>query len=79
VAKWEVSKGQETSAAGELLFRAEGCVVAARRQWRAGTDLYARSLPLGCYVPSEAVDEGLSLIRRQLPLMGQIRLGHHIL
>lgn len=64
-----------TAAAGELLFRAEGARVNARRQWARGIGLYARSEPLGCFMPPEKVHEGLVLIYRELSLIGHLRSG----
>jgi hypothetical protein len=58
------------------LFRAEGARVIARRQWAAGADLYARSRLVGCFMPPDAVEEGLALILRQLPLIDPLRDGH---
>jgi hypothetical protein len=64
------------AAAGELLFRTEGAQVANRRQWPVGIDLYERSQPIACFMPLEAVSEGLSLIRRQLPHIDHLRAGY---
>ena len=77
--RWAIPTGDHIAAAGELLFRLEGARVTNRRQWSVGLDLYTRSQPLGCYMPAEAVDEGLALILRQLPHIDQLRLGFNII
>ncbi|MCZ4344329.1 hypothetical protein O4H52_22275, partial [Sphingomonadaceae bacterium G21617-S1] len=59
--------------AGELLFRAEGALLARRRLWDVGRDLYLRSATVGCFMPPCGVPSGLALIREQLPALHQIR------
>ena len=74
-----VRPDQYVEAAGELLFRIEGAQLASRRQWQEGLNLLSRSASLGCFMPAGAVDEGRSLLRRQLPLIDHLRPGpHHI-
>ncbi len=55
------------------LFRAEGAVVTNRRAWTIGQRLYEVSGGLGCFMPIEAVPEGMALIRRELPLIDRLR------
>ena len=74
--RWGIEHANWTKAAGELLFRAEGAVVTNRRTWPLGQSIYDRSRTVGCFMPVQAVTEGLALIRRQLPLMDSLRLGY---
>lgn len=74
--QWSIPTSDHVAAAGELLFRAEGAKVRARRQWSAGLALYGRSRPLGCFMPAEAVGPGLSLIICQLSHIDAFRSGH---
>lgn len=68
-----LSISQQRSAAGELLFRAEGAVVTRRADWDIARVLYERSRHIGCYLPERAVEDGLTLIRSQLPLINEAR------
>lgn len=60
-------------AAGEILFRIEGAVVDQRRIDNQSAALLTRSAPLGCFMPPDAVASAKALIRRQLPLIDDIR------
>lgn len=71
--RWRIARSDWPKAAGELLFRAEGAVLANRRAWATGRTLYARSGTLGCFMPFAATPEGMALIVRELPLIDQIR------
>lgn len=71
-----VKRTENVAAAGELLFRAEGAQLAARRQWQGGLKLRAASASLGCFMPWGGVEEGIALIRRQLPLIDDLRARH---
>ena len=62
-----------TAAAGEVLFRVEGAAVAQRRIDNHSVALLTRSAPLGCFMQPEAVASAKALIRRQLPLIDDIR------
>jgi hypothetical protein len=62
-----------TAAAGEILFRVEGATVAQRRIDDQSISLLERSAPLGCFIKLDAVASAKALIRRQLPLIDEIR------
>lgn len=70
-----ISDKLRTAAAGEILFRIEGAAVAQRRTDNQSVALLDRSTPLGCFMQPDAVASAKALIRRQLPLIDEIRLG----
>lgn len=72
----EIARPTWAAAAGELLFRAEGARVTNRRSWSGGLDLYSRSMQVGCFMDARWVEEGLSLIISELPIIDRLRAGH---
>jgi hypothetical protein len=64
---------QQRSAAGELLFRAEGAVVTRRADWDIARVLFEQSRRIGCFLPEIAVDKGLALIQSELPSLNEAR------
>ena len=71
--RWGIPQADWTKAAGELLFRAEGALLTNRRAWTTGRSLYELSGDLGCFMPTDAVGEGLTLIVRELPHIDRLR------
>lgn len=72
-AKAGLARAEHAAAAGELLFRVEGAVVSQRRRWPTGSKLAQLSETAGCFLASEFVHEGKTLIRSELPLMNILR------
>lgn len=70
-----IDRGQWAAAAGELLFRVDGAAVSKRTTAPWSTTLRNRSLPLGCFMPPLHAPAGLELMRAQMPLIDQIRVG----
>lgn len=73
VSKLNLTKAEERAAAGELIFRIEGAAVTRRSSWDVARVLSGLSRTVGCYVPQKAVEEGLCLIRSELPLLDRLR------
>ena len=72
---WNIPRSNRTAAAGELLFRIDGAVVTSRAVTAQSAAIRQRSEALGCFVPSAAVYEAFSILRRQLMHIDQMRLG----
>ena len=70
-----IDRGQWVAAAGELLFRVDGAAVSKRTTAPWSTTLRNRSLPLGCFMLPLHAPAGLALMRAQMPLIDQIRVG----
>ena len=70
---WEIPRTDWAKAVGELQFRGESAKVTNRRVWGPGQTLYKRSSTLACFMPEDAVNEGLSLILRESPHMAIVR------
>ena len=71
--RWDIPRTDWPKAVGELHFRGESAKVTNRRIWGAGQTIYKRSSTLACFMPEEAVNEGLSLILRESPHMAILR------
>lgn len=74
--KWGLPSAIHAAAAGELLFRYEGAAIDTRPSWSLGIALHQRSLRLGCFMPPEAVAEGLLTIAKGLPAINELRRRH---
>ncbi|WP_295209520.1 hypothetical protein [uncultured Brevundimonas sp.] len=74
--RWDVRPSDRISSAGELLFRLDGAAVTDRAITNLSFMLRARSEVLGCFLPIEAVHEGMALLRRQLPHIEKERLAY---
>jgi hypothetical protein len=78
---WDIPRAVWPKAVGELHFRGESAGVTNRRIWGMGQALYQRSTVLDCFMPEQAVPEGLLLIRQESPHMAKLRAGqlhtHH--
>lgn len=70
-----LSPSNSAKAAGELLFRVDGAAVTARRNWALGQALREASAKIGCFLPAEEVEEGSAIIRSELAVLNEIRLG----
>ena len=70
-----IDRGQWAAAAGELLFRVDGAAVSKRATGPWSATLRNRSLPLGCFMPPLHAPAGLALMRAQMLLIDQIRVG----
>ena len=70
---WGIERLNRNAAAGELLFRVDGAAVTSRALSPHSVELRHRSEVLGCFMPSAAVHEALSILRRQLPYIDQLR------
>jgi len=70
---WHIPRADSPKAVGELQFRGESAKVTNRRIWGAGQTLYKESSTLACFMPEEAVTEGLTLILRESPHMAILR------
>lgn len=64
---------EQHAAVGELVFRAEGAVVTRRCSWDIARVLFQQSSVMGCHIAPELVDEGIPLIRSELPLLDDLR------
>lgn len=64
-----------TVAAGEILFRVEGAAVTQRRIDDQSAALFDRSTCLGCFMKPDVVATAKAILRRQLPLIDEIRPG----
>lgn len=73
--RWTSQTSDRAAVAGELLFRIDGAAVTRRASTPVWASLRQRSEVLGCFVVSEAVHEGMTLLRRQLPHIDQLRSG----
>lgn len=71
--RWEIPWSHQPKAAGELLFRLDGARLTNRREWPLGRQTFSRSATLGCFLPEDAVDEASALMRREMPLIEQLR------
>ena len=71
--QWDIPRADWPKAVGELQFRGESAKVTNRRIWGAGQTLYKRSSTLACFMPEDAVQDGLSLISRESPHMAILR------
>ncbi len=69
----ELTRSTQLKAVGELIFRTEGATVTQRASWDVARILRDQSLPVGCFVPEEAVDEGFALIRSEIPNLHRFR------
>ena len=70
-----ISRQDRIAAAGELLFRIDGAAVTSRAVTAQSAVIRQRSDVLGCFTPSAAVHEAVSILRRQLPYIDQLRAG----
>lgn len=72
---WNISRPDRIHAAGELLFRTDGAAVTSRALTTQSADLRRRSEVLGCFMPATAVHHAMSILRRQLSHIDQMRSG----
>lgn len=61
------------AAAGEILFRIDGAAVVQRRASQQATSLRSRSNLLGAFMPPTKVVQAMHLLRRQLPVIEELR------
>ena len=76
--RWAIQRSDRAAAAGELLFRIDGAAVTSRAYTPMSAGLRQRSEVLGCFMATEAVREGMAIIRRQLPLIDKARSAYKI-
>jgi hypothetical protein len=70
---WGIPWADQTKAVGELLFRLDGARLTNRRDWHLGRWTFERSASLGCFMPEMAVSQASMLIRREMPLIEELR------
>ncbi|NBB65872.1 hypothetical protein GVN18_42165 [Pseudomonas sp. ODNR1LW] len=68
-----IAAAQRAAVAGEMLFRIDGAALSQRSMNPISVKLHHRSSLLGAFVEPRKVMEATSLMRRQLPLIEQIR------
>jgi hypothetical protein len=68
-----LSRGNQISAAGELLFRVESAVVDRRREWGFGIEIANASCRVGCFLPEGSVDAAKSIVRTNIPMINEFR------
>ena len=76
--RWGIPQPDRPAAAGELLFRIDGAAVTSRAITSMSASVRKRSEVLGCFMVTEAVHEGIWLLRRQLPHIDLLRSGFNL-